>query len=819
MWLNNQQYCKILVLGEKSVGKTSLISLLTESSSEKNRILEGNSPYETYLSSSTYIPTKYPQKCIYTLNDALTLFFVELPSDFQSSKSSSSKLEDWITESDFCIIVYDTTRYSSWRECESKYFPYLLNDTNKILLIGSKLDLEDEREVPLDEVEEFARNHGIFWMELTKFGQNVALTKSILNIRTGHWIESAQQNNSKLGLFENLSEMNKNLPKQQIKQQVKQQIDKPLSTLNGKTQKEKQTNSTNDFNVNASVGLQHIRELGNDLETYISNFNQSTSSSRPIRNSIEMEDFVINENIHELYKSPHSFSNILEKPSNRSPSGWKDIDFDEEDIPQVNEELPFSSFSHKPNSLLDFPNHEIVHETKHAKQAKQVTNHESNHEAKKKNSKNFGLSSDLNDSIVDDFLSPHNLYIPKQDKVSIDIGNVRYQPNPITNTNSITISNPNSNLSHPKAKIQSFQETNQGKLVPIIEINLDNDTEKKKSVQRKIHVDINIGDGRVGQLAIAPGDNVYYLSQLFVKAFNLNVAYVPYIAHLVRNTVVKYIEKQNHKPKPKHLTPVSEGGFAPFSFETEARAKVKRLKEPIVKMKFDLPGGKIGTVVVRKGDNPHALAKNFVHIYGLQESLVDHIASKIQHQLYIYYSNQENIITKHETPEKSTIPTPQSIQHSNLHSNRVSHGAQGTTKNISGKKSKNVTKSIDYSSLEVQRSDQDSRMNPSRNLHQQPSQNNSENGFQRVRSPLTTNSGQNPTTTDKRNPFSNRKVLFNMEVEIRENEKHTFPVYEHASPFEVAKAFCEKHGLGSKHLSILEKLVQENIELFQRNKR
>jgi len=122
--------------------------------------------------------------------------------------------------------------------------------------------------------------------------------------------------------------------------------------------------------------------------------------------------------------------------------------------------------------------------------------------------------------------------------------------------------------------IKNFHETKEGYVIPVIETHLvppssntlslgstfdsKNLEEVTKTVpfvfkhvgasdklrQPKIFVDINLGDGRIGQVGVCSGDNVFHLAEQFVKSFHLDVSYVKYLAYLIKSAIAKYIQKQ-----------------------------------------------------------------------------------------------------------------------------------------------------------------------------------------------------------------------------------------------------------------------------------
>src|SRR3989338_11394897 len=105
-----------------------------------------------------------------------------------------------------------------------------------------------------------------------------------------------------------------------------------------------------------------------------------------------------------------------------------------------------------------------------------------------------------------------------------------------------------------------------------------------------IFIDIDIGDGRIGQIGVCHGDNVFQLAEQFVKKNHLPPSKINDVAYVIRTSLNKYMSKQMEEESPRP--------------DAKARA-------PLLKLKINLPRGKHGLIVVRHGDDPDVLAKNF----------------------------------------------------------------------------------------------------------------------------------------------------------------------------------------------------------------
>jgi small GTP-binding protein len=82
-----------------------------------------------------------------------------------------------IRNSNGVLLVYDITNKTSYNTLEY-WFKQITNtiavSDTPIVLVGNKVDLENEREIPCDKGEEFAKKHGIRFFECSaKSGKNV----------------------------------------------------------------------------------------------------------------------------------------------------------------------------------------------------------------------------------------------------------------------------------------------------------------------------------------------------------------------------------------------------------------------------------------------------------------------------------------------------------------------------------------------------------------------------------------------------------------------------------------------------------------------
>ena len=76
--------------------------------------------------------------------------------------------ERYYKQADGCILVYDITKRSSFDEIKGYFCEQIEEKCKKdikIILLGNKTDLEEEREVPPEEGANFAAENGYMFME------------------------------------------------------------------------------------------------------------------------------------------------------------------------------------------------------------------------------------------------------------------------------------------------------------------------------------------------------------------------------------------------------------------------------------------------------------------------------------------------------------------------------------------------------------------------------------------------------------------------------------------------------------------------------
>lgn len=156
---------KIVLIGESGVGKTSL----------NNRYIYDM--YNSHLSPTT--GSNFFTKVINFEGKEMKIGIWDTAG--QEIYRSLSPM--YIKNSHGVMLVFDITNRDSFEQ-----IPYWINTCNNILiekadyiLVGNKLDLENQRKISIDEAELFAQNHGIKYIETsTKNKANVNEAFSIL---------------------------------------------------------------------------------------------------------------------------------------------------------------------------------------------------------------------------------------------------------------------------------------------------------------------------------------------------------------------------------------------------------------------------------------------------------------------------------------------------------------------------------------------------------------------------------------------------------------------------------------------------------------
>jgi Ras-related protein Rab-11A len=105
--------------------------------------------------------------------------------------------ERYYKKADCCLLVYDITKANSFEECKDYYnenIKQFCKENIKVILLGNKTDLADQREVTPEEGAEFAVKNDYIFMETSCLkNENVAdAFETLIEITN---IESKKDNN------------------------------------------------------------------------------------------------------------------------------------------------------------------------------------------------------------------------------------------------------------------------------------------------------------------------------------------------------------------------------------------------------------------------------------------------------------------------------------------------------------------------------------------------------------------------------------------------------------------------------------------------
>ncbi len=117
--------------------------------------------------------------------------------DTQGQEKDKSLNDRYYKQTDFILLVYDISDRHSFEEGKT-YFKYNIKEkckeNIKVILLGNKTDLEDEREVPSEEAAGFALENNFIFME-TSCARNQNVTDAFETLIEITNIELKKNNN------------------------------------------------------------------------------------------------------------------------------------------------------------------------------------------------------------------------------------------------------------------------------------------------------------------------------------------------------------------------------------------------------------------------------------------------------------------------------------------------------------------------------------------------------------------------------------------------------------------------------------------------
>ncbi|KAL9651338.1 hypothetical protein ABK040_001290 [Willaertia magna] len=856
---------KIIFLGDKQVGKSSLIEKWTKGQT-KCRFL-GN-----YLDNN-FLITKIE------VNNYYIQFFEAL--DYEELLTNNSIRNSFFKYTDFAFIIYDINGYSSWDNASIKWLNLLqeyCKDVN-IMLVGNKNDLP--RRVPsIAECESFCKgfiisqdqinnditNSGIFFIEVSCYeNTNIDLTFNILLIRVSSHITrlSELEMEKEIKLLSPIWDSSENDSNSEI-----------LTSCNNNNNNNSNTtftskNFTNNFsNERGEMSVRYYNNSKVETNHFTNNnsFNKPSPSrlnrlpeqrspnlkSLPISPNLKSQ--ILNDNTSSIM---NSFTNISNSSILRESSNSASIRKDTINRKASSNSTIFDSLeTSKPSFSLPMRN----------TSTKQLREHRTPSPLRK-NTSPFLRSRESTENINDSFeesLSTPTPRLPPSSTLTTSMIRTEVVTSPSKKSIGSqtppefkkTNTSPNTrNVQHPvvlveeeeeeekwlddnkaereekedeletfdnygvrksgyvmlpnykedfneidetpiietkskkqdtPSKVQGYKKTKQGYIIPSIITVLEEEPEltpksnKNKSQQEiritpkkqkpKLVLSIHVGDNKVCKLEVNSGDNVFHLAELVVQQCQLDSYYKSEIAYNIRTTINKYLEKtkfleeslKSTNPKIKDAEEFNQKVSSkftnatlvePFNFASDYLSKAPSQRSPILQLKITIGKGKVGNIVVREGDDIHILAKNFVSTYGLKKDMTSKIEDKIQKHLELYY--QEKL--------------------------------EEQTRILEERNNALIVK-------KQQRGDEYQLLGPS---------------------PIMKKSSNNKSRERELNELAmERRILFNMDVEISQNNRKMLTVREGDTPVALAKQFSQKYLLSDKAEQVLIKLIQFHLKQY-----
>ncbi len=147
---------KIVIIGDTYVGKTNILSRYISNEFDPN----SNSTIGVELTTKTYN---------FDNNDVKVQIW-----DTAGQEKYRSITSSYYKGAQGCLLVYDITKKNSFDNIDKWYSELKSNSDEKIytMLLGNKSDLEENREVSIEEAEKKAKNFNIAFMETSAYNGN-----------------------------------------------------------------------------------------------------------------------------------------------------------------------------------------------------------------------------------------------------------------------------------------------------------------------------------------------------------------------------------------------------------------------------------------------------------------------------------------------------------------------------------------------------------------------------------------------------------------------------------------------------------------------
>jgi len=279
--------------------------------------------------------------------------------------------------------------------------------------------------------------------------------------------------------------------------------------------------------------------------------------------------------------------------------------------------------------------------------------------------------------------------------------------------------------------------------------------------------------------------------------------------------------------------------------------KQSPVAKPVLKLQLDIGKGKTGTIVVRQGDNPLVLAKNFAKTFNLKPEYIAVIEAKIREQLFIHFTHGTNNSDQQQQQQQKNSTTPtkltyakrnealspsrtaaavqnyQSSSHrftsptqSAMHSPRT-HAVPLSNNNTNNTNNNNsvgagATFTSTVSTLTNENNTLLKQLNQqlqaAKQMHHQQQQQQIALHQQQVMTAGTTPStGIISNSNPLNSPRHRSGVLFNMDIEIGNNKTARLAVHEGADPKSLARSFAIIHNLKSESEQSLVNIIKHHM--------
>ncbi|CAI2378692.1 unnamed protein product [Moneuplotes crassus] len=151
---------KIIMLGDSSVGKTSMSQMI-------------ENPDQEYISVDSTVGFEYISK-VYECDGDLVQVHLW---DTAGQDKYGSLSDQYFKRAAGAFIIFDISSKKSFESCKGWHSQLKEAGENsvEVVLIGNKVDLEDEREVTFKEAQEFAKEHSFSYIETS-----VMMNKNIM---------------------------------------------------------------------------------------------------------------------------------------------------------------------------------------------------------------------------------------------------------------------------------------------------------------------------------------------------------------------------------------------------------------------------------------------------------------------------------------------------------------------------------------------------------------------------------------------------------------------------------------------------------------